>query len=117
MQCLGEGLPMLLVAYDTPFPAPLDAVTPGHQAFGVSMVIDSDAAGSLARLDMTVDADSRAEITPMREAGLESLRLDSSASRALPLLAALSAPTTTEVVLGYSGNLRLRVAVTPVMGL
>ncbi len=115
MQCLSEGVPVLLVAYDTPFPPPLDAVTPGRQAFGVSLLIDSDATGSLARLDMTVDADSRAEITPMREPGLESLRLDSSASRALPLLAALSAHARSEVVLGYSYDLRLRVLVTPGM--
>lgn len=110
-QCLSDGLPVLLVAYDTPFPEPLADCTPGHQLFGVAMVLDARAETSLAGITLTVSNDEQLALTQLSDPTLEALRCDSSASRALPLLEALANPDAQEIVLGYSGDLRLRVAV------
>ena len=110
MQCLSEGIPVLLAAYDSPFPAPLNAVTPGQQAFGVAFVLDAEPQGSIAALELLLDPEGRHEATPMSHPDLEALRLDSSAARALPLLAALASAEPREVLLSYSGSLSLRVA-------
>jgi hypothetical protein len=110
-QCLAENVPVLLTVFDTPFPEPLHEKTPGHQLFGVAMVLDSNPDDSLANMTIAVDGDASLAATPMADPELESLRGDSSASRSLPLLAAFAATEAQEVILGYSGDLRLRVAV------
>lgn len=109
VQCLSEKTPVLLAAYDSPFPAPLNEVTPGKQAFGVALVLDSEAQGSIAELDIQVDYDRQHQTTRMTNPDIEALRLDSSASRSLPLLEALAATVHREVVLSYAGDLNLRV--------
>lgn len=110
-QCLSEQIPVLLAVFDTPFPAPLYEITPGHQAFGVALVLDANPAGSIARLSLALDYDGSLAATPMADTALENMRCDSSAARSLPLLAAIAAGGAQEVVLGYMDNLRLRVAV------
>jgi len=110
-QCVTENLPVLLAVFDTPFPEPLYEKTPGHQPFGVALVLDLIPDGSLAKMRIEVDGDVNLATTPMANLQLEVIRCDSSASRSLPLLAALATPGANEVVLGYSGDLRLRIAV------
>ncbi|HYQ59399.1 MAG TPA: beta-ketoacyl synthase chain length factor [Desulfatiglandales bacterium] len=110
-QCLTEGIPVLLAAFDSPFPEPLYEKTPGHQPFGVALVLDSNPNGSLASITISVDYDARLATTRMPNQGLENMRCDSSASRSLPLLAAFASSEQKEVVLSYSSDLRLRIAV------
>ena len=44
-ECCVECEPVLLVVYDVPFPAPLDAVRPMGDAFGVALVLAPDGSG------------------------------------------------------------------------
>ncbi len=110
-QCLAEGVPVLLAAFDTPFPEPLHEKTPGRQPFGAALVLDSIPHGSLAKMTITVDCGARPATTQMADPDMEDMRRDSSASRSLPLLAAFASVEPQKVVLGYSGDLRLRIAV------
>lgn len=112
-QCLVDNLPVLLVAYDTPFPDPLSDSTPCHQLFGVAMVLDARPDDSLARISIEIDP--RLPLTQVADPELEALRCDSSASRSLALLEALASPDAKEVVLGYSGDMRLRITVSQVV--
>lgn len=110
-QCLSEQVPVLLAVFDTPFPAPLYEITPGHQPFGVALVLDANPAGGLARLSLALDGNADLAATPMSDDALENMRRDASAARSLPLLAALAAGGAREVVLDYTEDLRLRIAV------
>ncbi len=105
-QCLTEGTPVLLAAFDTPFPFPLQEVTPARKPFGVAMVLDSNPESSIAAFSIEFSGND-----PDSLSGWEALRLDSSAARALPLLAALAKGG--EVVLEYLADLSLKVGVTP----
>lgn len=109
-QCIAEAVPVLLAVFDTPFPAPLSENTPGHLPFGLALVLDGQAENSLGALRLAVDPDIALPATVMADPALEALRRDSSASRALPLLAALAADATgEELVFDYVEGLRLKV--------
>lgn len=112
-QCLVDNIPVLLVVYDTPFPELLTDCTPCHQLFGVALVLDARPDDSLARISIKIDCG--LPLTLVSNPELEALRCDSSASRSLPLLEALSSLETKEVVLGYSGDMRLRITVNQVV--
>ncbi|NDU87179.1 MAG: beta-ketoacyl synthase chain length factor [Ferrovum sp.] len=112
-QCLTEDVPVLLVTVDLPFPEPLYEKTPGHQPFGVALVLDSHAEGSYAQMTISIAKSTPMDVTSMTDPVLENLRCDSSASRSLPLLAALAAAGKRLVVLRYSGDLQLSVTVEP----
>lgn len=110
-QCLVENVPVLLAVFDTPYPEPLHEKTPGHQPFGMALVLDANPRDSLARMTLAIEGDAKLAITRMDDPALEALRTDSSASRSLPLLAALAAPEAQQVVLNYADDLRLRIVV------
>lgn len=110
-QCQVEQVPVLMAVFDTPFPEPLHEKSPGHRPFGVALVLDTNPSDSLVRMTLAIDCDTDLQITQMPDAVLENMRCDSSASRSLPLLAAVAAAGAQEVVLSYAGNLRLRIAV------
>jgi len=80
---------VLLVAYDAPYPEPLNAVRPIRHPFACALLL------SRARSARTLAA-CRLEIretgcsSRMQDDNLEQLRLDNPAARSLPLLAALS---------------------------
>lgn len=100
----------LLVASDAPYPEPLNAVRPMRTAFGVSLVVAAQrSARAFARLSLSLTDDFP---TGLPRAEMESLRLDSPAARALPLLQALASPaTSTRVLLPYLDGCTLAVAV------
>lgn len=109
-QCQAENVPVLLAAFDTPFPEPLFTVTPGRHPFGIALVLDTNAENRLAGIRLAIDSDADVRATSMNDADLEALRCDSTASRALPLLAALaSTQARQEIVFDYVDGLRLRV--------
>jgi hypothetical protein len=92
VQVVSSQKPVLLVAYDVPYPEPLDGVRHIVSSFGVALVLGHmQSARSLGELWIeTVDETGN----PSRCAGdgLEALRCGNPAARCLPLLAALAIP-------------------------
>ncbi len=90
VQAVVDGRPVLLIAYDLPYPEPLNAVRPIGGVFGVALVLTpNQSATSSAMLDLALDFDVAAG-TIMANADLERLRRTTPAARSLPLLAALA---------------------------
>jgi hypothetical protein len=88
-QLAATGAPVLLVAADVPYPAPLDAKRPTPDSFGVALVLGPMATeGAGASITLTLQAE--AAPTPCGHAGLDRVRQGVPAARALPLLQALA---------------------------
>ncbi|MEW6341302.1 MAG: beta-ketoacyl synthase chain length factor [Paraburkholderia sp.] len=105
-----DGVPTLLIAFDTDYPAPMREVRPIPDAFGVALVLAPAAgANTLARIDVQL---TDAPATVLAAAGLEALRLGNPAARALPLLAALAGEQRPGVVLDYLQDTQLQVDIT-----
>jgi len=104
------GIPVVLVAYDAPYPEPLRSARPVPDAFAMAMVLSAAGGQAHAAIaaSMTDDAP-----RPMDDAGLERLRREIPAARALPLLARLARGEAGAVVLEYLEGLALRVEVRP----
>ena len=77
--------PVLLLAYDCPYPDPLRAVRPILDAFAVGMVLAADGAGPRVQASLEPG-------TPeaMEDEGLERIRRGIPAARLLPLLVAIA---------------------------
>jgi hypothetical protein len=108
------SLPVLLIAYDAPYPEPLHAVRPTPDSMGVGLVLVAPDAASAAtvRCPIISIAMSKEAPTPLADAALESLRRAIPAARALPLLALLAAGKDGRVVLEYLEGASLAVEVT-----
>ena len=88
VQVRDTGAPVLLIAYDLPYPAPLAAARPITDALGLGLLLGAQAQpGDLARLSLTL-TDERPD--RLADPGLEALRTGIPCARALPLLAALA---------------------------
>jgi len=102
--------PVVLVAYDAPYPEPLRSARPVPDAFAAAMVLASAAGRAgpsiVARLDP-------APAHSMRDPQLERLRREIPAARALPLLEILARGTGGATAIEYCDGLALRVRVTP----
>jgi hypothetical protein len=98
VQTVTGGRPALLVAYDIPYPHPLDGARPIGGSFGVAFVLSpgpSDRALAVLHLRLAAyDEPSRCS-----DPGLEALRRGNPAARSLPLLAVLAG--------ALAGNIRL----------
>jgi hypothetical protein len=93
------GHPVILLAYDAPYPEPLRTCRPVGDAFALAMVLSPrPTAKAVACLTLTL---SEADATRMTDPGLESLRLAIPSARALPLLDAVARQQATEVVIDY----------------
>jgi Beta-ketoacyl synthase, N-terminal domain len=109
-QVVTERTPVLLIAYDTPYPEPLHRVRPIPDAFATALLLTPGAgAATLARIEAHW---SDAPPTPIEEP-LEALRCGIPAARSLPLLQHLARSTVGTVVLEYLEPLRLAVGVIP----
>ncbi len=83
------GGPVLLVAYDHPLPAPLDAKRHLSAPFACALLLDAEPnASGLARVETGTSA-STAETT-LEDPALEALRRGNPAGRALPLLSLIA---------------------------
>lgn len=103
----------LLIAYDTIYPEPLKGVRPVTQSFGAALLLGRNRTdSSLAALDIDLRSGS-GEISRMRDASLERLRLDNSSARALPLLAALASARRQTVIIERDAGQMLGIAVQP----
>lgn len=102
-----------LIAYDHPYPEPLNGARYIAANFGMALVLTPQRSDhSLAALEVEF-APGNIVPTAMQEPALEALRRDTPAGRGLPLLAALARVEAAELLLDYCGDGHLKVAVTP----
>jgi hypothetical protein len=110
-QCVATNAPVLLVAGDVPYPEPLRSARPIPDAFAVAMLLQPvDAAGALATLRINGSTE---PATPCAQAGLETLRHQIPAARALPLLRSLAEARAGRVVVEALEGFAIAVDVTP----
>ncbi|MGV8990317.1 MAG: beta-ketoacyl synthase chain length factor [Thiobacillus sp.] len=110
-QVIVEGGTTLLIAYDSPYPEPLNAKRPLPSAMGIALALTSQkSTQSLAQIQVSL-TDSKPDM--LADIGLDALRLAIPAARGLPLLQALARKQASEVVLDYIDPLRLKVAIEP----
>jgi hypothetical protein len=108
-----DGIPVALIVYDHPYPAPLSAARPIGASFGAALVLaPQENAATIALLDIEFEPQA-AGATRMDDAGLEALRVAVPSARCLPLLAALARGASGPVILEYVAGSHLRMAVTP----
>ncbi len=89
--------PVMLVACDVPYPQPLHALRPVDDVMAVALVLAPGASsGRLLNIELTRDD---APITRCADHALEALRIGIPAARALPLLQALTADASGNIVL------------------
>jgi hypothetical protein len=101
------ALPVVLVAYDAPYPEPLYSARPIVDAFAVGLVLGpGDGPAIEART-------TRAAITTMPDAALERVRRGIPAARVLPLLECVARGEPGCVVLDYVDGLSLALDVRP----
>lgn len=103
--------PVLLIAYDAPYPEPLLTKRPVRDAFGVALLLVPPAhPNASARLELSL-AEGPPE--PLAEPGLEALRRGVPAARSLPLLRLLAQGESGATVLEYLDRPNLAVKVAP----
>ncbi len=102
--------PVVLVAYDSPYPQPLHARRPMPDSLACALVMcaGSDARGATLVVETTTDP-----FEPMHDAQLEALRTGIPSARGLPLLALVAAHRAGRVVLEYLPGLSLAVELRP----
>jgi beta-ketoacyl synthase-like protein len=111
--CATESEPVLLIAYDAPYPEPLHAVRPITGSLSAALLLAPQAtSASFARLDVQIEAAGRAP-TRLQDVALEALRIGNPTGRALPLLRALAGPTPATVVLDYLNRGAVTAVVSP----
>ncbi len=106
-----ERQPVLLVAYDTPYPEPLRSARPIAAIFGVAFVIALEQTDrSIAMLDVDVGSTvSKAELPN----GLAALCQGVPAARSLPLLCALARGVAAEASIEYLDDMSVSAVIEP----
>jgi hypothetical protein len=100
-----DGVPTLLIAFDTDYPAPMREVRPVPDAFGVALVLASQqSAQSVARIVARL---TDAPATALAAPEFEAMRQAMPTARALPLLDALACGHDASVVLDYLQDVQL----------
>ena len=117
VQTATQRRPLILFAYDTPYPEPLHSVRPVPDDFCVALVLapsPSPRTVAMLRFDPAATF-TAAPAGAMAVPALEALRRAIPAARALPLLAAIAGRQAATLVLDYlpAQNLRLQVAFGP----
>jgi hypothetical protein len=98
-------VPVLLIAYDSPYPEPLHTTRPIPDSFGVALALASpvhSSKGALLSLETTREAPQT-----LADGALETLRREIPAARALPLLQLLARDGGGRVTLAYLDGLSL----------
>ena len=114
-QAVVDGVPVLLLAYDTDYPEPLRSARPVPDTFGVALVLSPQrSARSLARCTLHGDACLTGDpADQLVDPVLEPLRRSIPAARSLPLLRAVATQQAGRVVLDYLDGLRLALDIAP----
>jgi hypothetical protein len=117
VQCATENLPVLLVAYDTPYPEPLNGVRFISDQFAVSMLLSPvPTHNSMASMELNLGKAAR---SIMDDPELEHVRMSIPAARCLPVLQRLAVMSRidgspTDVYLEYLDQQSLHVVLSPV---
>lgn len=102
-----------LIAYDHPYPEPLNSVRRIEGNFGVAMILAPHATGkTLAALEVDY-VPRRGKPGGLSDAALESMRLGNPSARSLPLLVTLARGKSGQIVFDYMNDAHLTVTVTP----
>jgi hypothetical protein len=105
VQCQASNAPVLLVACDVPYPEPLHTVRPVADVFALALLLQPQGgAGRSLSLTFTSEMGESA----CADAGLDQVRQNIPAARALPLLQALAAPAAAQCVLAGLPGMALR---------
>ena len=108
-----DGHSVLLVAYDAPYPEPINGVRHIGAGFGIAMLLSPiQSERSLSALDISLGS-SAAQITKSTQPELENFRNSVPAARALPLIASIAKREFATVITAYLGDNSLRTWVTP----
>lgn len=111
VQVAAGGAPVVLIAYDAPYPQPLQALRPIADAFAVALVLAPPTpAAAHTQLSVTIG---QAPASRLTDARLESLRSSIPAARSLPLLQQLARREQGSVNLDYLDDACLSVQVLP----
>jgi hypothetical protein len=111
-QCCSSSRPVLLVACDMPYPAPLHALRPLPDVFACALLLAPQ--GSPAAWPLALSTVASGETMRCGTAELDALRRSIPAARVLPLLEALARDESYALVLDGDGlPLALRVAPRP----
>jgi len=111
VQALSSGQPCLLIAFDTAYPQPLQALRPIPYAMGVGLLLNPQrTAAARATLAITLSQDAA---TVMPDPALEALRLRIPAARSLPLMQHLARGSHGTVVIDYLDTPNLSIEVRP----
>ncbi|MFA5242802.1 MAG: beta-ketoacyl synthase chain length factor [Sulfuricella sp.] len=103
VQVAAENIPVLLVAFDLPFPAPLDAARIITAPFAAALLLTPQATPqSMARLRISLGTEQPE--SAMERAELEALRSGNPAARALPLLQAIASEQGQRLSVNYGAN-------------
>ena len=107
-QAISANAPVLLIAYDTPYPEPLRAMRPIAHSIGVALVISPQpTSATVASLQISLG---KGQSSAMRDPELEALRTNVPAARCLPLLQAIACgQRNVELVLDMFDNQQLLV--------
>lgn len=100
VQMHAESRPVLLIAYELPYPDPLATARPLGPAFATAMLL-TPTPQSASLLQCSFDFSPASAPTRLDHADLESLRTSNPAARSLPLLARLATPDIAELRLPY----------------
>jgi len=110
-QLLVDGQPVLLIAYDSEYPAPLHAKRDTPDCAGVALLLSpQQSERSLCKISVTPTTEAA---DPLAVAGLETLRTSIPALRALPMLQALARETDARLCLDYLAPMQLAVELQP----
>jgi hypothetical protein len=113
VQSAAADRPVLLIAYDVPYPEPLHSVRRIGTSFGVALVLSPlPSSRAIAELHIAFAPVRRADTMCCEDAGLEQMRGSNPAARSLPLLIALAGQRPASVCLSL-GRGTLEVGVVP----
>ncbi len=110
-QIHSNAKPCLLVAFDTPYPQPLRALSSIPHPFGVALLLTPQrSTTTIGRLTLSLTQD---PVNHMPTPDLEAMRANVPAARALPLLSALATRQPQDFVIEYLQGLNLAVTLQP----
>jgi Beta-ketoacyl synthase, N-terminal domain len=113
VQAISGNRPILLVAYDLPYPEPLNSARRIEASFGAAFVLSSAPSDrALATLKIGIATDPTGKSSRCSDPGLEQLRRGNPAARSLPLLVMLASRSAGWVCLDLSYG-SLDIAITP----
>jgi hypothetical protein len=111
-QCLCSQAPVLLIAYETPYPHPLHEKRPILGSMAIALLLAPQASPhSQAKLDISRVTDQSSQ---MDNRELEKVRVGIPAARGLPLLQQLASRKPGVVILDYLNLQALRTELTPI---